>query len=279
MIPTEGKSNWACGSLPDCSPSLYWNDFLAQRPRQPKITSQARNWPSRKTRTLTHKTITIPATRNVKKRKILPNGRIPPHRRNYLCSIRSTECLQNKYVYKTNRILTFPVIDKRGPRCLNNKGDNTAVYTYFFGSPQVTGYLNLLANGIDNFTHGLAVAGSFLVSTRVGLLTTAAILLHEIPHEVADFAILLRAGIHIFFCCCCYFISFYCCQTNKTAALFCRFRSMGCGKGPAWYSNYRDRWGYDGLNIQRFRPGRWSYYILDSTLYSWRLPPYCFGYW
>lgn len=61
-------------------------------------------------------------------------------------------------------------------------------------SKQVTGYLNLLANGIDNFTHGLAVAGSFLVSTRVGLLTTAAILLHEIPHEVADFAILLRAG-------------------------------------------------------------------------------------
>lgn len=61
-------------------------------------------------------------------------------------------------------------------------------------SRKVTGYLNLLANGIDNFTHGLAVAGSFLVSTRVGLLTTGAILLHEIPHEVADFAILLRAG-------------------------------------------------------------------------------------
>jgi len=61
-------------------------------------------------------------------------------------------------------------------------------------SKRVTGYLNLLANTIDNFTHGLAVAGSFLVSTRVGLLTTAAILLHEIPHEVADFAILLRAG-------------------------------------------------------------------------------------
>lgn len=61
-------------------------------------------------------------------------------------------------------------------------------------SRRVTGYLNLLANGIDNFTHGLAVGGSFLVSVRVGLLTTAAILLHEIPHEVADFAILLRAG-------------------------------------------------------------------------------------
>lgn len=59
---------------------------------------------------------------------------------------------------------------------------------------QVSGYLNLLANTIDNFTHGLAVAASFLVSKKIGFLTTMAILLHEIPHEVGDFAILLRAG-------------------------------------------------------------------------------------
>ncbi|XP_011355279.1 zinc transporter ZIP13 isoform X3 [Pteropus medius] len=59
---------------------------------------------------------------------------------------------------------------------------------------KVSGYLNLLANTIDNFTHGLAVAASFLVSKKIGLLTTMAILLHEIPHEVGDFAILLRAG-------------------------------------------------------------------------------------
>lgn len=61
-------------------------------------------------------------------------------------------------------------------------------------SIKVRGYLNLLANTIDNFTHGLAVAASFLVSKKIGLLTTMAILLHEIPHEVGDFAILLRAG-------------------------------------------------------------------------------------
>ncbi|XP_034970202.2 zinc transporter ZIP13 isoform X1 [Zootoca vivipara] len=59
---------------------------------------------------------------------------------------------------------------------------------------KISGYLNLLANTIDNFTHGLAVAASFLVSRKVGLLTTMAILLHEIPHEVGDFLILLRAG-------------------------------------------------------------------------------------
>ncbi|KAL8570412.1 hypothetical protein ACOMHN_035830 [Nucella lapillus] len=59
---------------------------------------------------------------------------------------------------------------------------------------KVSGYLNLFANVVDNFTHGLAVAGSFLVSKRVGMLTTGAILVHEIPHEVGDFAILLRSG-------------------------------------------------------------------------------------
>lgn len=59
---------------------------------------------------------------------------------------------------------------------------------------KVSGYLNLFANVVDNFTHGLAVAGSFLISSRVGTLTTVAILLHEVPHEVGDFAILLRSG-------------------------------------------------------------------------------------
>lgn len=59
---------------------------------------------------------------------------------------------------------------------------------------QLAGYLNLIANTFDNFTHGLAVAGSFIISPKIGFLTTTAILLHEIPHEIADFAILLRSG-------------------------------------------------------------------------------------
>lgn len=47
---------------------------------------------------------------------------------------------------------------------------------------------------VDNFTHGLSVGGAFLVSLRLGFLTTFAILVHEIPHEVGDFAILLKSG-------------------------------------------------------------------------------------
>ncbi|KAI0207264.1 Zinc transporter ZIP13 [Lamellibrachia satsuma] len=59
---------------------------------------------------------------------------------------------------------------------------------------KTSGWLNLFANAIDNFTHGLAVAGSYCVGTKTGMLTTLAILLHELPHEVGDFAILLRSG-------------------------------------------------------------------------------------
>ncbi len=58
----------------------------------------------------------------------------------------------------------------------------------------MSGYLNLLANCTDNFTHGLAIAASYVASPMVGLLTTIAILCHEIPHEIGDFAILLNSG-------------------------------------------------------------------------------------
>lgn len=58
----------------------------------------------------------------------------------------------------------------------------------------ISGYLNLLANCTDNFTHGLAIAASYVASPMVGLLTTLAILCHEIPHEIGDFAILLNSG-------------------------------------------------------------------------------------
>lgn len=65
----------------------------------------------------------------------------------------------------------------------------------FFHSIKTIGWLNLLANIFDNFTHGIAVAGSFQASTKFGFMTLFATLLHEVPHEIGDFAILLKSGL------------------------------------------------------------------------------------
>ena len=62
------------------------------------------------------------------------------------------------------------------------------------GVSKVTGYLNLFANCTDNFAHGIAIAASYLISPGVGAVTTVAILCHEIPHEVGDFAVLISSG-------------------------------------------------------------------------------------
>ncbi|XP_018571155.1 zinc transporter ZIP13 homolog [Anoplophora glabripennis] len=92
----------------------------------------------------------------------------------------------------------FTVIEKVGER--QQEKNNTAENNNTKGLKEenktsfVTGYLNLVANTIDNFTHGLSLGGAFLVSLRLGLFTTFAILVHEIPHEVGDFAILLKSG-------------------------------------------------------------------------------------
>uniref|UniRef100_A0A672F9E7 Zinc transporter SLC39A7 n=1 Tax=Salarias fasciatus TaxID=181472 RepID=A0A672F9E7_SALFA len=59
---------------------------------------------------------------------------------------------------------------------------------------KMSGYLNLAADFTHNFTDGLAIGASFLVSPAVGAITTLTILLHEVPHEIGDFAILVQSG-------------------------------------------------------------------------------------
>lgn len=60
---------------------------------------------------------------------------------------------------------------------------------------KVAGYLNLFADFFHNFTDGLAIGASFIAGEGVGKITTLTILLHEIPHEVGDYAILIQSGV------------------------------------------------------------------------------------
>lgn len=60
---------------------------------------------------------------------------------------------------------------------------------------KVAGYLNLAADFSHNFTDGLAIGSSYLAGNTIGIVTTITILLHEVPHEIGDFAILLQSGV------------------------------------------------------------------------------------
>lgn len=49
--------------------------------------------------------------------------------------------------------------------------------------------MNLIGDTVHNFIDGLIIGGSYLVSIPLGLATTFAVILHEIPQEIGDFGI------------------------------------------------------------------------------------------
>lgn len=59
------------------------------------------------------------------------------------------------------------------------------------------GYLNLLGDGVHNFIDGVVIAAAYITNTKLGLVTTMVIALHEIPQEFGDFAVLLHAGFKV----------------------------------------------------------------------------------
>jgi len=60
--------------------------------------------------------------------------------------------------------------------------------------PHPVGLMNLVGDGLHNFTDGMVIAGSYYVSIPIGIATTLAVIFHEIPQEIGDFGVLIHAG-------------------------------------------------------------------------------------
>lgn len=60
--------------------------------------------------------------------------------------------------------------------------------------PHPLGRIVLVSDGMHNFIDGLIIGASYLVSVEVGVATTIAVVLHEIPQEIGNFGVLLHAG-------------------------------------------------------------------------------------
>lgn len=55
-------------------------------------------------------------------------------------------------------------------------------------------YLILWGDFLHNFIDGVIIALTFTADFRLGVITTVAVILHEIPQEIGDFGVLLHAG-------------------------------------------------------------------------------------
>ncbi|GAB4276277.1 MAG: ZIP family metal transporter [Methylomicrobium sp.] len=68
-------------------------------------------------------------------------------------------------------------------------------HTVFAGdSVKPMAKMNLMGDAIHNFVDGILIGGSFLVDPVIGLTTTLAIVVHEIPQEIGDVGALVYGG-------------------------------------------------------------------------------------
>jgi zinc and cadmium transporter len=58
-------------------------------------------------------------------------------------------------------------------------------------------FLNLIGDGVHNLIDGMLIAASYMVSIPIGIATTIAVVLHEIPQEIGDFGVLVHGGLSV----------------------------------------------------------------------------------
>ena len=58
----------------------------------------------------------------------------------------------------------------------------------------VLGSFVLVGDALHNVTDGVAIAVAFLSDIRLGILTSLAVIIHELPQEIGDYSILIAQG-------------------------------------------------------------------------------------
>jgi zinc and cadmium transporter len=56
-------------------------------------------------------------------------------------------------------------------------------------------FTNMVGDMLHNFTDGLFIASAYLVDVKLGIATTIAVVLHEVPQELGDFGVMVHGGL------------------------------------------------------------------------------------
>jgi zinc and cadmium transporter len=84
--------------------------------------------------------------------------------------------------------------------------------------------MNLFGDAVHNFIDGLIIAASFVINIPLGIATSLAVALHEIPQEIGDFGVLVYGGF------------------KKTKALFWNFLSALTAIFGGLFGYYLSSW-------------------------------------
>lgn len=72
--------------------------------------------------------------------------------------------------------------------------DHGAHHAHHDHREQASAVLVIIGDSIHNALDGVIVGAAFLADTEVGIVTALAVIAHEIPQEIGDFAVLLNSG-------------------------------------------------------------------------------------
>ncbi|MFH1588984.1 MAG: ZIP family metal transporter [archaeon] len=97
-------------------------------------------------------------------------------------------------IYIMLGFLVFFILEKfvhwhHNKKCVNAPNQEAHGHAYQLAP------MNLIGDGVHNFLDGLVIAGSYLVNIPLGIAATISIIFHELPQEIADFGVLLYAGL------------------------------------------------------------------------------------
>jgi zinc and cadmium transporter len=65
------------------------------------------------------------------------------------------------------------------------------------GAMRPVAVLNLVGDGIHNCVDGMVIAASYLTEPSLGIATTLAVILHEVPQELGDYGVLVFGGLSV----------------------------------------------------------------------------------